>query len=69
MFYTSMHMELPNYLRDFSKIQIWLIYLKSILNYQAPLNLPENQNFFLQNQILAAKIIRSFVAQHCRDNE
>jgi hypothetical protein len=39
------------------------------LNYQFVSNATDNQNIFLQNQILAAKIIRSFVQQHCRDNE
>lgn len=68
MMLSSSNMELPQYLRDFNHIQLWLLYLKTILTYQVNLNTPDHQNYYLQNQILAAKIIRHFINQHCKDN-
>lgn len=68
MMFCSIHMELPKYLRDFNKMEIWIFYLKSIINNPVSLNGPDNQNYFLQNQIISVKILRNLIAQHCKDN-
>ena len=56
-----MHMQLPNRLKNLDTLQTWVLYLKSVLNYQIPPNAPLNQNHYLQNQIAASKIILNFV--------
>lgn len=59
MFYSSFHIEVPEYLRDFNNISKWLFYLGTVL--KAPID------DFPNNHILISRIYVKFFTMYCRD--
>lgn len=59
MFYSAFHVDLPTYLRDFTNLDKWILYMSTIL--QAPID------DFPGNHIIVSKVYVKLFSMYCRD--
>lgn len=59
MFYSSFHIDIPPYLRNFERLDKWLLYFKTI--FKAPIDDYE------ENHIQSSRIFVKFFQKYCQD--
>jgi hypothetical protein len=59
MFYSSFHIDIPPYLRNFHKVDKWVLYSKTV--FKAP------TDDYPENHVQSSRILMKFLAKYCQD--